>query len=98
MKRPHCFVAKEPVLPRVPAGPVLPVAAAPVIPGPVLPVRPGREDLRNLLKRLIGHEVVLQVAGVCRKGRLVSTDPLILCDAHGKSSFVRPDAIEAVEF
>lgn len=104
MKRPSCFSARDTMQPQVsPRGlaqdPCPPAAVLPLVPAPV---RPGggrfAGQLLDLLKSLIGKEVLLQVGSLVHKGRLISVDPIILISPEGKSCFVRPDAILAVDF
>lgn len=98
MKRPSCFSARGLIV----AGPVSP--GAPPAPSPPAPVPPpgrepfGLDPVKELLRSLRGHKVVLQVGEVSRKGKLISVDPLILAGSDGKAVLIRAEAVKAVEF
>lgn len=58
----------------------------------------GMSDIRQLLRRLRGREVTLQVGELLRTGRLITVDPVILVGAAGIATMVRYDAILAVDY
>lgn len=83
------------------------VAQDPCLPAPVLPACPSpprlgglREtrQLLELLKSLLGKEVLIQAGSLVRKGKLISVDPVLLVSPEGKVCFLRLDAIQAVDF
>lgn len=58
----------------------------------------GPDPVRELLQTLRGREVVLQVGTLLHRGRILSTDPLMLVDPEGRATLIRLEAVQAVEF
>jgi hypothetical protein len=113
MKRPRGFAVREPAGPWVShfTAPRVSHFTAPVRPfvapnpwgsatvGPLYPAgSSGLDPVRQLLEDLRGHVAVLQVGEVFRKGRILSTNPLVLVDEDGKATLIRVEAVTAVEF
>lgn len=79
-----------------------PCAPAPVMPTFPCPDRPaGRKEIRqlvDLLKSLVGKELLIQVDNLVHKGKLISVDPVLVVSGDGKVCFIQLEAIKAVDF
>lgn len=79
------------------------VGVDPCPPAPVAPTRPcpsrrGIRQLVELLKTLVGKELLIQVDSLVHKGKLISVDPVLVVSGDGKVCFIQLEAIKAVDF
>lgn len=100
VKRPICFSSRDALLPQAV---VRGVGVDPCPPAPIAPTRPipssrGTRQLVELLRSLVGRELLIQVDSLVHKGKLISVDPVLVVSGDGKVCFIQLEAIKAVDF